>query len=77
MNQPREYTNNNGGDYCSIKGLRKHMAQLLVLREQVREAEAGRNRRFLIVEGNHRSKPNSTQPSNVIAPERLSSAGKR
>jgi hypothetical protein len=77
MNQPQEYTNNNGGGYCSIKGLRKEMAHLLVLREQVREAEAGRNKRFLIVEGNHRSKPNSMQPSNLIAPERLSAAGKR
>lgn len=64
---------NNSNDY-SIKSLREQMAQLLVLREQVRQAEAERNKRFSIAEKNHQSKSGSMRPLYLVTQEREATA---
>ena len=76
MNHPEKLTNKNGHVDHSIKSLREQMAQLLLLREQVSEAEAQHQRTFSIVEGDRRARPNPP-PMFTTAQVRALAAGSR
>jgi hypothetical protein len=60
LNQVERY------DGLSGSSLRERMTQLLMLREQVRLAEANRKKRFSIVEGIHEAKLTSSRPTVAI-----------